>query len=43
MGAVSSNDIIATLSAIEYALKKGGHDFESGIGLKTFQDALNSK
>ncbi len=43
MGAVSSSDIIATLSAIEYALKKGGHKFESGIGLKTFQDAINSK
>lgn len=43
MGAVSSNDIITTLSAIEYALNKGGHDFESGIGLKTFQDAINSK
>ena len=43
MGAVSSNDIIATLSAIEYALKKGGHEFEPGIGLKTFQESINNK
>jgi len=41
MGAVSTNDIITTLSAIEYALKREGHEFESGIGLKTFQESIN--
>lgn len=42
MGAVSSSDIITTLSAIEYALKKENHEFESGIGLRVFQEYINN-
>ena len=37
MGSVSSRDLIATLSALEYALFKSGYKFETGISLKTFQ------
>lgn len=41
MGIISSSDLIAVLSAIEYSLSKNGYDFESGKALKTFQDILN--
>ena len=37
MGSVSSKDLLATLSALEYALFKSGYSFETGISLKTFQ------
>lgn len=37
MGSVSSRDLIATLSALEYALFQCGYNFETGISLKTFQ------
>lgn len=37
MGSVSSRDLIATLSALEYALFQCGYKFETGISLKTFQ------
>ena len=40
MGSVSENDMIATLSAIEYALFNVGCEFELGISLKTFQKEL---
>ncbi|WP_452231075.1 pyridoxal-phosphate-dependent aminotransferase family protein [Lacinutrix sp. MEBiC02404] len=43
MGAVTSSDIISTLSAIEFALVKSGFPFQSGIGLSTFQKILNKK
>ncbi|QRM89200.1 aminotransferase class V-fold PLP-dependent enzyme [Lacinutrix sp. WUR7] len=43
MGAVTSIDIISTLSAIEFALVKCGFTFESGIGLSTFQKILNKE
>jgi len=37
MGSISPKDLIATLSALEYALYKSGYKFETGISLKTFQ------
>ena len=37
MGSVSSRDLIATLSALEYSLFQCGYNFETGISLKTFQ------
>ncbi len=40
MGSVSEKDLIATLSAIEYALFTIGYEFELGISLKTFQKEL---
>ena len=40
MGSVSSKDIIATLSALEFALHQVGCTFESGVSLKTFQSIL---
>lgn len=40
MGSVSSNDLIAVLSAIEMALLELGHPFKSGKGLQAFQDAV---
>lgn len=40
MGSVSEKDLMATLSAIEYALCKTGYDFEIGTTLKTFQQKL---
>ena len=40
MGSVSEKDLIATLSAIEYALHNVGYEFELGISLKTFQREL---
>ncbi len=38
MGAISANDIIATLSAIERTLGKLGYIFKLGEGLKVFQN-----
>jgi alanine-glyoxylate transaminase/serine-glyoxylate transaminase/serine-pyruvate transaminase len=40
MGSVSEKDLIATLSALEYALFNVGYEFELGISLKTFQKVL---
>lgn len=40
MGSVASKDLVATLSALEYALHSVDYPFESGISLKTFQDEL---
>lgn len=40
MGSVSSNDIIATLSAIEYAMNEHGVEFEHGASLRTFQQGI---
>ena len=40
MGSVSKKDLIATLSAIEYALHNVGYEFELGISLKTFQKEI---
>lgn len=40
MGSVSEKDMIATLSAIEYALFSIGYKFELGVSLKTFQEEL---
>lgn len=42
MGSVSPEDLISTLSAVEYALHKMDYKFDSGIGLKTFQEAIYS-
>lgn len=36
MGAVNSNDVLATIGAIEIALQKQNHTFKTGSGLKTF-------
>lgn len=40
MGSVSSNDLIAVLSALELALFELGHPFKSGTSLETFQNEL---
>ncbi|GHC48404.1 pyridoxal-phosphate-dependent aminotransferase family protein [Ulvibacter litoralis] len=40
MGSVSEKDLVATLSAIEYALSQTGYAFEIGTTLKTFQQKL---
>ena len=40
MGSVSTKDIVATLSAIENALKFVNYKFEFGISLKTFQEEI---
>jgi len=40
MGNVNSNDIVATVSAIERSLKKFGHLFEFGAGCKAAMEAL---
>lgn len=40
MGSVSGNDIMATLSAIEYALNAHGYMFERGESLRYFQQSL---
>ncbi len=42
MGSVSQNDLVATLSALEYALFELDYAFEPGTGLKTFQDIVFS-
>jgi alanine-glyoxylate transaminase/serine-glyoxylate transaminase/serine-pyruvate transaminase len=41
MGSVSNNDLMATLSAIEYALGEAGYIYERGESLVTFQRFLN--
>jgi alanine-glyoxylate transaminase/serine-glyoxylate transaminase/serine-pyruvate transaminase len=40
MGAVGPSDIMATLSAIETGLKRGGYKFEAGAGLAAAQKVL---
>lgn len=40
MGAVSSNDLIAVLAALERALLTLGHSFDYGKSLQTFQNEL---
>jgi len=42
MGNVNSNDIMATIAAIERGLKKCGHRFEYGAGCKAAQAILES-
>ena len=41
MGAVTINDIIATINAIELALKESDYSFELGTGLSAFQKAIS--
>ncbi|NLP57490.1 alanine--glyoxylate aminotransferase family protein [Lutibacter sp. B1] len=41
MGSVNSNDVIATISAIEKSLKTCGYHFRNGIGISTAQDILS--
>lgn len=41
MGSVNSNDIIATITAIENSLSKNGYTFKAGIGVKTALNILN--
>ena len=41
MGSVSNNDLMATLSAIEYALGEAGYMYERGKSLVTFQRFLH--
>lgn len=43
MGSVNRSDILATVGAIESALKIGGYKMESGTGLKAAQEILDSK
>ena len=40
MGSVSPNDLLAVLGALERALQLLGFPFESGVGLKTFQNNI---
>ncbi len=40
MGAIAPQDLITTISAIEYGLKTVGYGFEDGVALKTFQACL---
>lgn len=40
MGSVSANDLLAVLGALERALSKLDHHFESGISLKAFQNEI---
>ena len=40
MGAVSAEDIVATVSAIEIGLRKAGHKFESGAGVAAAQRVI---
>ncbi len=42
MGAVNQADVLATIGAIEAGLQKCGHQTESGIGIKTALNELNS-
>ncbi len=42
MGSVSSNDLIAVLSALEIALLELGHDIKPGMSLETFQSEVLS-
>lgn len=41
MGSINRADTLATISAIEVSLKKGGHVFEDGAGVKAAQLVLN--
>lgn len=41
MGSINRADILATISAIEVSLKKGGHIFEEGAGVKAAQKVLD--
>jgi len=41
MGSVNRSDILATISALEYALKKCGFEIQSGEGLKAAQEVLD--
>lgn len=40
MGAITKSDIVATLSAIEYALRQQQYSFTSGLSIGTFLDQL---
>ena len=42
MGAVSANDIIATVAAIESGLTRSGFQFETGVGIVAAQKLLTS-
>jgi len=42
MGSASRNDLLATLGAIETALRKNGYDLEPGTCLKTAQDLYDA-
>lgn len=42
MGSINRADTLATIGAIEVALKKGGFVFEEGAGLKAAQEILNN-
>lgn len=42
MGSVNRSDLLATIGALEYALKQSNYTFESGAGLKAAQDVLNA-
>jgi len=42
MGSVNTNDIIATIAAVENSLSKNGYSFETGIGVKTALKILGS-
>jgi len=41
MGSINRADTLATISAIEVSLKKGGYIFEDGAGIKAAQKALS--
>ncbi|MDA3890738.1 MAG: alanine--glyoxylate aminotransferase family protein [Salinivirgaceae bacterium] len=41
MGSINRADTLATISAIEVSLKKGGHIFEEGVGVKAAQRVLS--
>lgn len=40
MGSVSRNDLLATIGALEYALKSSGYNIEPGTALKAAQEVL---
>ena len=42
MGSINRADTLATISAIEVSLKKGGYVFEDGAGVKAAQMVLNA-
>jgi aspartate aminotransferase-like enzyme len=42
MGNVTANDIIATIGAVERGMRKLGHHFEYGDGLRAAQNILES-
>ncbi len=41
MGSVNRSDLLASIGALEFGLKKCKYKFESGAGLKAAQDVLN--